>query len=208
MHDIVVAKDRAMLAPIPSIPDDGKPIAVVIVLDPSGSMESLRGDVVPGLKSLTSGLKKLSRDVVMSVRTFNDSSEWLVEAKPIQLINETVFDAYLPAGGTALYQTTSRAVRGMAEAFKEFDGHVLFIVFSDGMDNSSGVKYPASSVRTLVDIQTRKGWTFLFFGLGDQMLKNQGTSMGIGHSVVVPHTGEGVTNAFRSVSDTLTGRPF
>ena len=142
---------------------------IVFVLDESGSMEDLRSDTVGGFNSLIGKQKNEEGDAVVSAVLFSTESHVLYDRVPLENIGRMTEKDYCPNGGTALLDAVGDAVRHIRNIHKyarpdDVPEHTLFIVTTDGMENSSR-KYTAKKVKSMITEQQEKyGWEFVFLG--------------------------------------------
>ncbi|TFC42641.1 VWA domain-containing protein [Cryobacterium sp. TMT1-21] len=139
--------------------------ALLLVIDRSGSMSSIRDDMVGGLTAMiaeqAAGPGLLTVDIV----TFDDEIEHThTLADPA-----TVSVELEPRGMTALHDAIGVAVTGFGQTLRALPEHarpdtVQVVVVTDGGENASH-EYTAAAVRALVTQQTREySWDFVFLG--------------------------------------------
>ena len=149
---------------------------VVLILDKSGSMKSIKNEVVGGFNDQIKEIKKKNTEFGMETKiclvtfsTFVDTPIlWLEDIeKVIPLTDET----YNPDGYTAMYDavgTTVESLLKLPEANDE-DLSFLVIVISDGEENNSQ-KFNADKVAELVSSCEKTGrWTFSYVGANQDL---------------------------------------
>lgn len=146
-------------------------VHIYFVLDRSGSMERIAGDVIGGFNAFVESQRRQDGECLMTLVQFDtlDAHEVVANAVPIADIPRLDATTFLPRGGTPLYDAmghvitdaTIRAARRSA-AGKAAES-VLFVTFTDGEENSSK-EYDNKKIRTLVDRRTAEGWTFAHLG--------------------------------------------
>jgi uncharacterized protein YegL len=144
---------------------DSNYTALLIVLDRSGSMSSIRNDMVGGLDELLRTHAKEPGLLTVDVVTFDDRIEVTHHfAQPNDVHIELV-----PRGSTALHDAMGFAINGFGAALAGLPeharpGNVQVIIVTDGEENASR-EYTADTVRELVKQQTEQyKWDFLFLG--------------------------------------------
>ncbi len=137
---------------------------VVLVLDETGSMESVRDATVGALKEWLSGLKTdLPRDTPVTFVRFNSARiARTIDNQPLEVVSATEFDDYAPNHMTPLLDAIGQTILQTAPHVVGDDG-VLFTVMTDGQENSSE-EFTANQIRTLIEKHKEKGWKFMFLG--------------------------------------------
>ncbi|MGM1028981.1 MAG: VWA domain-containing protein [Actinomycetota bacterium] len=143
---------------------DANYTALHIVLDRSGSMSSIRDDMVGALEHMLKEQAAQPGLLTVDVVTFDNELEhthaW---AAP-----EDVTIELQPRGGTALYDAVGTVINGFdqrIEALPEHarPGNVQVVIVTDGYDNQSR-EYNSDIVQSLVQRQRDRGWEFTFLG--------------------------------------------
>lgn len=144
---------------------DSNYTALLIVLDRSGSMSSIRDDMVGGLGEMLRTHAAEPGLLTVDVVTFDDQIEVTHHfANPRDVAIELV-----PRGMTALHDAMGYAINGFAAQLAALPEHaqpanVQVIVVTDGYENASR-EYTADTVRQLVVKQIEKfNWDFVFLG--------------------------------------------
>lgn len=142
---------------------------IVFVLDESGSMSSLKNDTIGGFNSLIEKQKREDGGAVVSAVLFNTESRVLLDRVPLDKVEELTAKDYCPCGGTALLDAVGGAVKHIGNIHKyarpeDVPEHTLFVITTDGMENSSR-HFSAAKVKKLISRQQEKyGWEFVFLG--------------------------------------------
>jgi hypothetical protein len=137
---------------------------LALIVDRSGSMESIAVDMEGGIRSLLKEQAELPGELHVDITTFDNTIEtpWIdVRADEVkgQIIS--------PRGSTALNDAIGITVANLGEklaelAEEERPGHVIVVVVTDGEENSSR-EYTAQQVKDLIVVQTVEyGWDFLY----------------------------------------------
>ena len=115
-------------------------IDMVLLLDSSGSMQSIKADMEGAIANLLTEQKQFD-DVVVSFYQFNSPDYYREEfvAKPIKNVDKITLN---PDGNTALIDawcmTIDRTGKRLAKMNeKDRPSNVLFVVITDGEENSS-----------------------------------------------------------------------
>lgn len=139
---------------------------LVILADRSGSMGHIQKDMNGGIRQLLSEQAKEPGAILVDVVTFDTEVEHPYTGVRPDDIKSDIIHA---RGGTALNDALGMAIVRLGEELAEMDeddrpGHVIFVVVTDGEENSSR-EYTAPQVKAMVEEQQAKwGWTFMFLG--------------------------------------------
>ncbi len=155
---------------------------ITILLDRSGSMESVKSDVEGGFATLLAEQRRLPGDCVLSLVQFDSQAiEAVYTAVPIKWAPELELvprasTPLLDAVGSTVEQT-GRRLAALPEA--ERPGRVLFVIITDGKENASR-QYSKAKVRELVERQHQDyRWEFLYLGANVDAFAEAG-ELGIG----------------------------
>jgi hypothetical protein len=145
---------------------------IIMILDESGSMESLHNEPIVAMNSFISEQKTTgSIDSTISLWKFNNQPTLVFDNIPLSSVGE--FTDFNPSGTTALYDAIGMAIDNKKDSFD-----VTCVVITDGYNNSS-VLYNANKVTDMVSTQEKeKGWVFHFLGANQDSV-NSGNSIGI-----------------------------
>jgi Mg-chelatase subunit ChlD len=174
---------------------------VVLVVDRSGSMESIRDDMEGGIRTLLKEQAEEPGTCVVTLAQFDTEYELLFQSIPAA---EVTYDL-VPRGGTALLDAIGRTivhVRHTVEAQPEplRPAHVVFAVVTDGLENSS-VEWTKAKVLDAVKQASDTGWQFTFLGANQDAIA-EGGGMGFGRagSMTYDASSAGVTGAMSAMS--------
>ena len=142
---------------------------LVFILDKSGSMSSLEKDTIGGFNSMLEKQKKAA-DGWCRVTTvlFDDRCTILHDRIDIAEVKPMTDADYCADGMTALLDAVGTAIdrlKGVQKstAGEDCAGKVLFVIITDGMENSSR-EYSLRNVRSMIEEQRKNGWEFVFLG--------------------------------------------
>ena len=142
---------------------------VVIVIDRSGSMGSLRGTVVEEANRF---LERLDPTDVVTIVQFDGHApyELLVDGVPAAEVTPIAYDRYEPRGSTPLFDAVGTAITRTAgavarDAVLGTDTAVVLGVITDGFENAS-TDYTERQVADLVEHYQDRGWLISYTGLG------------------------------------------
>ncbi len=142
-------------------------VHVALVLDASGSMESVRNATVDSLKKFFAGLASAEDKTILDVWQFNEEVNHIVDGADLGRGAPGTLERYTTCGCTALYDAVctgidelGRKLSAMPEA--ERPDNVLFAILTDGFENSS-VNFTAKDVVNRIKHQKEiYSWDFQF----------------------------------------------
>jgi uncharacterized protein YegL len=146
-----------------------KKTMIYVLLDESGSMGSLRADVIGGINEFIDDQRKSPDPAVISIAAFGTHIDKdirlvrpMVDLKEVQKLTEVDF---VPNGGTPLLDAMGRSMLALDEDWKrEKPDRCVFVSFTDGEENSSK-EYTKTKIAALKASREKSGlWLFLFMG--------------------------------------------
>jgi len=139
--------------------------ALLLVIDRSGSMASIREDMIGGLQTLLDSQAADEGRLTVDVVDFDDE----IVLRHTMADPATLKIELDPRGSTALYDAIGISMQGFGERLAALPEDarpetVQVIVVTDGQENASH-EYNAAAVRTLITKQKNEySWDFVFLG--------------------------------------------
>jgi len=142
---------------------------ITLVLDRSGSMNSIRDDIIGGVNSFLDRQRALPEVSTITLVQFDteDPFEVVYSFIPVTKAPNLDVHTYGPRGGTPLLDATGRTIVNLEkwlESQKEKDrpGKLVVVVVTDGQENSSR-EFSLERVKQLiVEKQEKAGWQFVY----------------------------------------------
>lgn len=137
-----------------------------VLVDRSGSMESMRSDMEPALRRFLKNQKGLPGRCQVTLAQFDNVYEQVWTLRDIAEVEDYEL---VPRNMTALLDATGRFITDVgAELARRGDADrpakVVIVVITDGLENAS-TEWTRDSVRALVTRQREKySWEFVFLG--------------------------------------------
>lgn len=197
-------------------------IDISIVLDRSGSMSSIKKDIIGGLNEFIKKQKEVSGEGTISLFIFDSEYDIIFENKDIKTIRFLTEDDLVPRGSTALYDAIGRTIDRVGARLrniKEEDrpNKVVVMIASDGAENSSveyvdsfpkfafSIKSPAK-IANMIKHQTDKyDWQFLFLGTNqDALLTGKDLGIGIDNSITFNCNRQSINQLFAATSEKVS----
>ena len=170
------------------MPDDTAPntsqkTLVTLLLDRSGSMQSVRDDTVGAINAWLGELRQTEGEMRFSLVLFDDHHgamelQKLHVAAPIKEVPDLRPDQFQPRGSTPLIDAACSTIRAVRESLEgREDVKVIFAIQTDGQENASR-ENGWEGLRALIAECEKAGWQFTFMGCGIDAY-GQGARMGI-----------------------------
>lgn len=177
---------------------------IAVVLDRSGSMDSIKREIIGGFNSFLKDQQEVPGTATMTLVQFDNEIDRLADFKPLAEIKPLDETTYVPRGMTKLYDAIGLTVKTVKESIAkavEKPTKILVAILTDGMENSSQ-EYQTDSIRSLLEAQQKEGWEFTFIGANQDAIL---TAKGIGLSnaasnITYSATPMGAQNIMRSMS--------
>ncbi len=150
----------------------------VVILDKSGSMQSIRHAAVDGFNETLTSIKKAqekfagTQNHYVTLVTFCSCEiKYVLDKEPAVGVHPLVMGDYVPCCCTPLYDAmgfTLTAMRKYVCGLK--DVAVVVTVITDGLENASR-EYTGSDIKLLVEQLKGEGWTFTYMGANQDSLE-------------------------------------
>ncbi len=146
---------------------------ICVVLDASGSMQTIKSDVVGALVGFCAEQRKKAESgeqIAVDLYQFNDNVNRLAHNAALDEF-ERLIDAYRCSGCTALYDAVCQGVDELGAFFAALPEDkrpedVMFVIVTDGAENSSK-RFNAAHVRERIERQREQyNWNFVFLASG------------------------------------------
>lgn len=182
---------------------------MVFVLDRSGSMSGLAADTIGGFNELIEKQKKIDGDAYVTTVLFDHEYEVLHDHVALGEVAPLTDKEYFARGSTALLDAVGRTIdsvgaRLAAAPEEERPEHVVFVITTDGRENSSR-EYTAKQVREMVEHQQQKySWQFVFLGANmDAVSEARNLGISAKYAANFTPTGRGVNRMYAKALDNM-----
>ena len=150
----------------------------VIILDKSGSMESIRQAAVSGFNETLNGIKKAQEEYAdtqehfVSLLTFCDcEKKYVFDKVPVAKARPLMMNDYQPCCCTPLYDAMGFTLTTMRNYVKDIEDAVVVVtIITDGLENASK-EYTGTAVSQLVEKLKGEGWTFTYMGANQDSME-------------------------------------
>lgn len=177
---------------------------IVLLVDRSGSMRSIKNDMEGGIETFMEKQKKEIGTCTVTAAHFDTDYEILFNRVPIDQVEKVTI---VPRGGTALIDSMSQLINevGIDLSSLEEDerpDRVLFITITDGEENSSR-EFTNEQLKDLIKEQEDKyKWNFTYIGANQDAFANASKFGGkFSNSLNYKATADGVDKMWDKLSD-------
>ena len=179
-----------------------KNIINLMILDASGSMESIYNQALSGvnetIQTIRMGQKEHPEfEQSLTLASFNSGKNYLnvkYSSTPIDEVKEITREDYIACGCTALYDAMGEMISELKRKVTPED-RVLVTVITDGYENAS-IHWNGSQIKSLVEELRHQGWTFTYIG-ANQDVEAVAGSMGIRNTLAFEETEEETAKMFK-----------
>lgn len=171
---------------------------IIFLLDRSGSMYGSEKDTIGGFNSIIKEQKQDEINAKVTTILFDHGYDILYKRKDLFDVDELTEKEYNVRGSTALLDAIGRTMLTMQ---KEISGKVLFVITTDGYENSS-VEFTKTQIKNMI---TNSNWEFLYLG-ADIDSYGEAAKIGINHDRVANYrkTEDGIKDMSSSISKATT----
>jgi len=153
---------------------------ITMVIDRSGSMQSIRTDAEGGINSFIVQQKLEPGEALLTLVQFDTEYEFVHSGTPIKQVPAFTL---VPRGSTTLLDAVGRAINETGARLAVLDeaqrpGLVVFVIVTDGQENSSR-EFKREKIREMIEQQQSVyKWQFTFLAANQDAFA-EGASLGI-----------------------------
>lgn len=149
----------------------------LIILDESGSMESIKKNIIDGFNEIVQTIKGIQeqypeQEHYISMITFNGLGQKILHfIDPVTKLEQINSEHYCPAASTPLYDAIGNAVAKMKQVVtNQTKYNVLVTILTDGEENAS-IEYSGSAIKKIIDELKEQNWTFTYIGTEHDVMR-------------------------------------
>ena len=142
----------------------------LIILDESGSMESIKLPVISGFNEIVQTIHGVEQrfpeqEHFISLVPFNGAGrKSLMWKEPVAKLKQIDTTSYQPQENTPLFDAMGDSINKLKNALYTVGAHnVLVTVFTDGEENASK-EYTRFQIKKMVEELQKHNWTFTYIG--------------------------------------------
>jgi uncharacterized protein YegL len=174
---------------------------ITLVIDRSGSMQERRADAEGGVNAFIEKQAQEPGEALLTLVQFDTEYEILHSGVPIGKVPEYEL---VPRGATALLDAVGRAINETGERLSRLDeadrpGLVIFVITTDGLENSSR-EFTRDRIREMIrHQQERYNWHFTFLGANQDAFAEAG-GLGIPLAAAAQYSKDRVAAAYEGTA--------
>jgi hypothetical protein len=168
-------------------------IDIIFLLDRSGSMYGSENDTIGGFNSFIENQKRDEANGKVTTILFDHGYEVLYKRKDLYDVEKLTTNEYYVRGSTALLDAIGRTIVTLD---KEIDNKVLFVITTDGYENSSK-EFTKNQIKNMIK---NHNWEFIYLG-ADIDSYSEAANIGIRRDRVANYkkTSESINDMYTSV---------
>lgn len=181
---------------------------ITVILDRSGSMETIRKDTIGGFNAFLKAQQKLPEKATLTLVQFDsqDPYEVVCHFKPLEEVAKLTVKTFVPRGATPLLDAMGRGINDLAETIgkmtaKQRPDKVMLVVVTDGQENSSR-EFSKKQVEKLIKERTKRDeWQFVYLS-SDMNAVHEAHGLGFDANATMAyrHNTQGVDDAWSTLS--------
>jgi uncharacterized protein YegL len=157
---------------------------IIVVLDRSGSMQSMRKDAVGGFNAFLEQQQKLPGEANVTIALFDHEYELLENGTPIAQVKPLNDTTYVPRGSTALLDAVGRTINDIDARIKKASkaqrpSKTIMVVITDGQENASREFHGSKISEMIKDQREKNKWEVIFIG-ADESAMRDARAIGVG----------------------------
>lgn len=135
---------------------------LIVVMDMSGSMGSIRKDALGGFNQFVKDQKAAPGEARLTLVFFDHEYMPIYEAKPLEKVEE-LGSEYAPRGSTALLDAVGKTLNDQAARINKesWADNVIMAIITDGEENSSK-KFDRETIKKMVKHAEEHKWSVLY----------------------------------------------
>jgi hypothetical protein len=185
---------------------------ITIILDRTGSMESIRDDTIGGFNAFLKKQKTEPGIATLTLVQFDsqDPYEVIHHFKPIADVPELTKETFVPRASTPLYDALGRGINDLEHSIAERieagrPSRIMVVVVTDGQENASR-EFTKAQVGTMITEKiTKNDWQFVFLSADLGALENA-KSIGIAEAATLlfDTSAQGNASAWNSLAESTS----
>lgn len=159
---------------------DNKPVEtsdqfkIIIILDESGSMGSVRNDMIKSINDFITEQKSITeRPARLTLVKFNDTITRVIENRDLSEVSLLTESDYRPDRTTALYDAIGDTINWF-----RYEKDVLLVIVTDGHENASKTYRRPEVMNMLDEMKKNREWTYVYLS-NDLSTQKQGDNIGL-----------------------------
>jgi uncharacterized protein YegL len=154
---------------------------IQLIIDRSGSMQSLRPTVVSGVNDFLAGQRKQPGVCHAGLTWFGGIVDMVYDNKPLSDVKDLILADYKPDGGTPMNEAICRSIDALGERLAKLPeadrpALVTVLIVTDGQENASAPEFTNAEVKRRVEEQTKRyNWNFQYLCANQDVVTSAAT---------------------------------
>ena len=177
---------------------------IIFVIDKSGSMSHLVGDTIGGFNGFIKGQQAIDGKATLTTVLFDSNWRILHDGVDIHEVKPMTTTDYVAGGMTAMLDAIGNIINKVQDRHDELGAEkpeeVLFVITTDGEENSSH-QFTKAKIEKMIKHQTNgHGWKFMFLGANMDAVK-EARDIGISSNFATnyTYTAQGTSDVFATM---------
>ena len=151
---------------------------ICMILDRTGSMESIKQDTIGGFNSYIAAQKSLPTPATFTLVQFDsqDPFEVIHKFTDIQMVADLTGQTYVPRASTPLYDAVGRGINDLKAGLGALPEalcpkKIVMVIVTDGQENASR-EFTGAQVRKMIVDAKEAGWQFVFLSADESAISD------------------------------------
>jgi Mg-chelatase subunit ChlD len=173
----------------------------LIILDESGSMNSIKKTIINGFNELINSIKNIEEEFLeqehfISLISFNSKKNNVIHfTEPISKIITINDNNYNPESYTPLFDAMGLSILKLKHYLKDKDNYsVLVTILTDGEENASK-EFSLIEIKRIIEELKTENWTFTYIGT-DHDIDKTAKDLSITNSMFFENNDAGIKKMF------------
>jgi Mg-chelatase subunit ChlD len=173
----------------------------LIILDESGSMESIKKTIIQGFNELVQTVKGIEKQFpaqehLISLISFNGLGQKILHfIDPVSKLEQIDDSRYQPNSLTPLFDAMGFGINKLRQVLeKQTNYNVLVTVLTDGEENASK-EFGANDIKKMIEALKGNRWTFTYIGTDHDVAK-MAQSLSINNTMAFKKNEAGIAEMF------------
>jgi len=185
---------------------------IAVILDHTGSMETIRDDTIGGFNAFLNTQKSQPGLASLTLVQFDsqDPYEIVYQFKPLAEVPELTRETFVPRATTPLLDAIGRGINDLEKSLvdrteDERPSRVVMVIITDGQENASREFRKDQIEKMIKDKQEESAWQFVFLSAGLDAI-GDALAIGMPAAATLAHDRDshGVGAAWASLSRSVT----
>jgi len=181
---------------------------ITIILDRTGSMESIRDDTIGGFNTFLTQQQAAPGSATLTLVQFDSQNPYEIihRFRPIRQVPKLTRAKFVPRASTPLLDALGRGINDLEQSLAELEpeyrpAKIVFVVVTDGQENASQ-EFRKDQIEKMIKARTEQNhWQFVFLSADLAAIEDAG-SLGFANRAMQPFakTQDGVVGVWHCLA--------